>query len=344
MKPAIEMPVRTPRRKRARLVATASRAACALLMALHGLVLAASDAAGAFPVKPVRMIAPFSAGGGGDTVARLVAQKLSDVLSQQVIVDNRPGASNIIGTELTARAAPDGYTIMIANTVHTINAGLSRKLPYDSIHDFSAISLIATTPFMLIVHPSLRAKSVRDLVALAKAKPGQINYASAGTGTAAHLAAEMFRIGAGIDIVHIPYKGVSQALIDTVAGATQVMILSPITALPQVKAKKVRALAVTTAQRSNALPELPTMQESGIARYEFSSWYGLLAPRAVPAAIIARLNGAVVKSLEQKELRSKLATDAAEPAGGTPEQFAEHLKKEVKRFSDLVKRIKLQLD
>jgi tripartite-type tricarboxylate transporter receptor subunit TctC len=341
MKPAIRMPIPVPGMKRAR---PAFTALCALLVAIRGLVPAASDAAEPFPVKPVRVIAPFAAGGGADTVARLLAQKLADALSQQVIVDNRPGASNIIGTELAARAAPDGYTIMIANTVHTINAGLFRKLPYDPINDFAAISLIATTPFMLIVHPSLPAKSVRELVALAKSRPGQINYASPGAGTAAHLAAEMFRVGAGIAIVHIPYKGIPQALIDTVAGATQVMILSPITALPQVKAGKVRALAVTTAQRSNALPELPTMQESGIAGYEFTSWYGLLAPRAVPGPIIARLNEAVGKSLQQKDLRGKLAAEAAEPAGGTSEQFTALLRQEVKKFSGLIRQIKLQLD
>lgn len=323
---------------------TVARAGCALLLTMHGFVPAASEAAEAFPVKPVRVIAPFAAGGGGDTVARLVAQKLAEGLSQQVIVDNRPGASNIIGTELTARAAPDGYTIMIANTVHTINAGLLRKLPYDPLNDFAPISLIATTPFMLIVHPSLPARSVRELVLLAKSRPGQINYASPGAGTAAHLAAEMFRVGADIDIVHIPYKGIPQALIDTVAGTTQLMILSPITALPQVKAGKVRALAVTTARRSNALPELPTMQESGIAGYDFSSWYGLIAPRAVPAPIIARLNEAVGTALKQKDLRAKLAGEAAEPAGGTPQQFGALLAQEVKRFSELVRRIKLQVD
>lgn len=315
-----------------------------LFLALAVLAPAQGRAAEAFPVKPVRMIAPFSAGGGADTVARLVAQKLSEPLGQQVIVDNRPGASNIIGTELTARSAPDGYTIMIANTVHAINAGLFKKLPYDPIGDFTAIALVATTPYMLIVHPSLPVKSVKELVALARTRPGQINYASAGNGTAAHLAVEMLKLAAGIDLVHIPYKGISQALTDTLAGATQVMILSPITALAQVKAGKVRALAVTTAQRSKSLPDIPTMQESGIPGYEFSSWYGLLAPRGTPAPVVARLNEAVNQALQQNDLRARLAADAAEPAGGTPGQFAAQLKREVARFSDLVKRIKLQAD
>lgn len=298
----------------------------------------------AYPSKPVRMIAPFSAGGGADVVARLIAQKLSDSLSQQVVVDNRPGASNIIGTEATARSAPDGYTIMIANTVHTINAGLFRKLPFDPVNDFTAIGLVATTPFILVVHPSLPVKSVRELIALAKARPGQINYASGGPGTAAHLTAEMFRLGAGVDIVHIPYKGISQGLIDTVAGATQIMIPSPLTALPQVKAGRLRALAVTTVERSKALPDLPTMREAGVPGYEFSSWYGLLGPRAMPAAVVTRLNEDVNKLLQQSDVRSRLAAEAAEPAGGTPDQFANHIRQEVKRFTDLVKRSKLQVD
>jgi tripartite-type tricarboxylate transporter receptor subunit TctC len=318
-------------------------AAPAILLAATLAPLAAL-AADAYPVKPVRMIAPFSAGGGADTVARLVAQKISEPLGQQVVVDNRPGASNIIGTELTARSAPDGYTIMIANTVHAINAGLFKKLPYDPVGDFAAIALVATTPYMLSVHPSLPVKSVKELVALAKARPGQINYASPGNGTAAHLAAEMFRLGAGIDIVHIPYKGITQALTDTLAGRTQILISAPITALPQVKAGKLKALAVTTAQRSKLLPELPTMQEAGMRGYEFGSWYGLLAPRGTPAAVIARLNDAVNQALQQGDVRSRLAADAAEPAGGTPDQFAELLRRDVKRLSDLVRKIGLQQD
>src|SRR4029078_1233685 len=282
---------------------------------------------------------------------------------QQVVVDNRPGASNIIGTELTARSAPDGYTIMIANTVHAINAGLFKKLPYDPVGDFAAVVLIATTPYMLNVHPSLPVKSVKELVALAKAKPGQINYASPGSGTAAHLAAEMFKLDTGIEIVHIPYKGITQALTDTVAGRTQILISAaitalptsvagrtqilipgPITPLPQVKAGKLKALAVTTASRSKLLPDLPTMQESGIRGYEFGSWYGLLAPRGSPAAVVARLNEAVNKLLQQPDVRRPLAADAADPAGGTPEQFAEQVRQEVRKFSELVRKSKLQAD
>lgn len=314
----------------------------AMAMALAAAVPA--RAAEAFPSKPIRLVAPFAAGGGADTVARATAQKLGEILSQQVIIDNRPGASNIIGTDLAAKAAPDGYTIMIANSVHTINAGLSRKLPYDSVRDFTPISLVATTPFMLIVHPSLPVKSVWDLIALARSRPGQLNYASPGSGTAAHLAVELFKLDAGIQMLHVPYKGISQALTDTIAGATQVMILSPSTALAQARAGRVRALAQTGAKRSEAMPEVPTMQEGGVKGYEFTSWYGLLAPRAVPGPIIAQLNGAVVKALQQKDLRDRLESAGAEPQSSTPEQFGELIKREIGRFTDLVQRAKLTLD
>ena len=296
------------------------------------------------PARPIRMIAPFSAGGGADTVARATAQKLTEILSQQVIVDNRPGASNIIGTDLAAKAAPDGNTILIANSVHTINAGLLRKLPYDSVRDFLPISLIATTPFMMIVNPSLPAKSVRDLIFLAKSKPGQLNYASPGAGTAAHLAAELFKLEADVDIVHVPYKGIAQALTDTIAGATQVMILSPSTALTQAKAGRVRALAVTGAKRSEAMPDIPTMQEGGLKGYEFTSWYGLLAPRGVPRSSVTRLNAAVVKALEQEGMRNRLSSAGAEPQSSTPEQFGDLINREIKKFTNLVQRSKLTID
>jgi tripartite-type tricarboxylate transporter receptor subunit TctC len=296
----------------------------------------------AFPAKPIRLVAPFSAGGGGDTVARLVAQKLTDVFGQQVIVDNRAGANNIIGTEAVARAAPDGYTILIVNNSHASNTYLFRKLPYDAVGDFAPISLVALTPFMLVVHPSLPVKSVRDLIELARARPGQLNYASAGIGSVAHFAAELFRINAKVNIVHIPYKGVTGAVIDTMAGAAQMMIVSPITVLPQVKAGKLRALAVTTAARSRALPDLPTLQESGVAGYEFSSCYGLLAPRGVPGPVLASLNQAVSRVLQQKDLQDRLASEAAEPAGGTPEQFGEYLKQQGDKFAKLIKAIGLK--
>ena len=295
-----------------------------------------------FPAKSIRLVAPFSAGGGADTVARLVAQKLSDLYGHQVNVDNRAGASNIIVTEIVARAAPDGYTILIANNNHASNGSLFRKLPYDPVNDFAPISLVALTPFVLVVHPSLPVKSVRELIELSRAKPGQLNYASAGNGTAAHLAVELFRIAARVNIVHIPYKGVTGAVIDTIAGATQMMIVSPLTVLPHIKAGRLRALAVTTATRSRAMPELPTLQESGVAGYEFSSWYGFLAPRAVPGPIIVSLNQGTVRVLQQKDVQARLASEGAEPAAGTPGQFADYLRQQIEKYAKLVKTLGLK--
>ena len=295
-----------------------------------------------FPAKPIRLVAPFSAGGGGDTVARLIAQKLGEVYGQQVIVDNRAGANNIIGTEVVARAAPDGYTILIVNNSHASNTYVFRKLPYDAVADFAPISLVALTPYMVMVHPSLPARSVRELIELARAKPGQLNYASAGIGSVGHFATELLRVSTRIDIVHIPYKGITSAVIDTIAGATQLIIASPLSAQPQVKAGKLRALAVTTAARSRAMSELPTLQESGVAGYEFSSCYALLAPRAVPDPVIASLNQSVTRVLQQKDVQARLASEAADPAGGTPQQLADYLGQQSEKFAKLVKAIGLK--
>ena len=215
-------------------------------------------------VKPIRMISPFAAGGGADTVARFFAQKLSASLQQQVIVDPRPGAGSIIGTELAAKALPDGYTLLIVNDTHAINTNLRSKLPYDPIKDFAPVTLIASTPFLLIVHPALPVKSTQDLIKLAKSKPGEINYASSGNGTVAHFAGEFFRIAAGINIVHVPYRGITGAVIDVTSGAAQMMIVSPLSALPLVRSGKLRALAVTSAERARALPDLPAVRESGL--------------------------------------------------------------------------------
>jgi tripartite-type tricarboxylate transporter receptor subunit TctC len=269
---------------------------------------------------------------------------MSEILAQQVIVDNRAGASNIIGTEIVARASPDGYTILIANNNHASNPSLYHKLPYDTVNDFAPISLVALTPFLLVVHPSLPVKTVRELVALAQARPGQINFASAGNGTAAHLAVELLKISARIDVVHIPYKGVSGAVIDTLAGATQMMIVSPLTVLPQVRSGKLRALAVTTAARSHAVPELPTMHEAGIQDYEFSSWYGLLAPRGVPAGTIAHLNQAAVHALQGRDLQLRLTGEGAEPAAGTPGQFGAYLKQQMDKYAKLVQQTGLHAE
>jgi len=321
---------------------SASRIVAATL--LGSSVAVSSVCAQSFPSKPVRIVVPSSAGGGADTTARLLAQRLSDVFGQQVVVDNRPGAGNIIGTELVAKAAPDGYTLLLAINNHAINASLYRKLPYDPIQDFAPISLLITAPHILVVHPSLPVKSVQDLIRLARAKPGQINYASAGNGTSAHFAAELFKLNAKVQMTHIPYKSLSGAVTDVVSGAVQVMFPSPLTALGQMKAGRLKGLAVTTARRSQTMPELPTIQESGVPGYEFSTWYGLLAPRATPDALITRLNQAVVQILRSQDMQKRVTGDGGDPVGSSPDAYGAFLKAEVEKYAKLVKEIGLQID
>jgi len=316
----------------------------AVVSLLSSLVAVSSVCAQSFPSKPVRIVVPSSAGGGADITARLLAQRLSDVFGQQVVVDNRPGAGNIIGTELVAKAAPDGYTLLLAINNHAINASLYRKLPYDPIQDFAPISLLITAPHILVVHPSLPVRSIQDLIRLARAKPGEINYASAGNGTSAHFAAELFKLNAKVQMTHSPYKSLSGAVTDVVSGAVQVMFPSPLTALGQMKAGRLRGLEVTTARRSQTMPELPTIQESGVAGYEFSTWYGLLAPRATPDALITRLNQAVVQILRSQDMQARVTGDGGDPVGSSPDAYGAFLKAEVEKYAKLVKQIGLQSD
>ena len=297
-----------------------------------------------FPNRPIRMVAPFSAGGGADSVARLVAEKLSDALGKQVVVDNRPGASNIIGTDIVAKAPPDGYTLLLAINNHAINAGLFPKLPYDPQKDFTAITLIGLNPFMLVVCPSLPVKSVQDLIHHARAKPGTLNYASAGNGTAAHFAAELFKLRAKVEMTHVPYKGVSQAVIDLVAGSVHVMLPSPGSAIAQVKAGRLRLLAVTTSRRTRAMPDVPTLHESGVPGYEFSNWWGLLAPRGTPHPAVTRIHKEVAQLLQAKDVQARLGGENGEPVGSTPEYFRDYLKTEIDKYSRLVKEIGLKPD
>ena len=296
----------------------------------------------AYPIKPIRLISPFAAGGGADTVARFFAQKLAGSLQQQVLVDNRPGAGSIIGTEAAAKSPPDGYTILIVNDTHAINASLYKKLPYDPLKDFAPITLIALTPFMLIVHPSLPVRSVRDLIQLAKSKPGQINYASSGNGSVAHFAGELFKISAGVNMVHVPYRGISGTVVAVTSGEAQVMIVSPLSALSLVRTGKLRGIAVTGARRSKILPDLPTMQESGLKDYEFSSCYGLLAPRNTSDAVIATLNQAVVRLLKSEDVQTRLREESAEPVGSTPEAFQKYLIEQSAKYAKIVRATGMQ--
>ena len=315
-----------------------------LLAALIAGCLALPVVAQTFPSRPVRIIVPSTPGGAADLLARMLAQPMAAGLGQAVVVDNRPGAGNLIGTDAVAKAAPDGHTLLLAINNHAINASLYKKLPYDPVKDFAAVSLLVSTPHMMLVHPALGVKSVAEFIALARAQPGKINYASAGNGTAAHFAAELFKLNAGVDLTHVPYKGLAGAMNDTVGGTVQVIFPSPLTALPQVRAGKLVALAVTTPTRSRSMPDLPTLQESGLSGYVFDSWYGLLAPRGTPKPVLSRLHEIVAQALQAPELQQRLSAEAAEPVGSTPEQFEKYLLDEVAQYTRLVGQLGLSAD
>jgi len=297
-----------------------------------------------YPAKPIRFLVPFPPGGGNDTIARLIGQKLTAATGQQVIVDNRPGAGGTIGAEAAARAAPDGYTMFLAGVAtHGINPNLRKKLSYDPVKDFDAVSLIASAPLLVVVHPSLPAKSVKELIALAKARPGQINYASNGAGGSSHLAVELFNMMTGARMVHIPYKGLAPALTELIAGEVQVMFSSAVAMLPQVKAGKLRAIAMTGARRSPAIPAIPTVAEAGVPGYETGSWYGVVVPAGSPRPAINRLAqdiGAIVKSAE---ITNRLVNEAVIPVGGTPDEFAAHIRKELARWAKVIKSAKIEI-
>jgi len=308
-------------------------------------VVAATTAFGAerYPSKPVRLIVPFAAGGNTDIVARAVAQKLAESLGQQVVVDNRGGAGGVIGTELAARASSDGYTLLMVSASHVINPGL-RKLPYDTAKDFTAISIVADVPVILVVHPSLPVKTVPQLVALAKARPGQLNCASGGSGTTAHLAAELLKSAAAINFAHIPYKGVGPALVDLLGGQVQMMFSAMPSVMPHVRQGRLRALGIAAAQRSPALPDLPTIREAGIPGVDANVNFALLAPAATPKEIIARLNGEVGKILRMPEVRERMLSEGAVPVGNSAEEATRFLAVEIARWGKVTKALGLRPD
>lgn len=288
-----------------------------------------------YPNRPLRLVTPVAAGGGADATARMLANKLSEAFTQRVVVDNRPGASNIIGTEIVAKALPDGYTILWVSSTHAINAGVRHgKLPFDPLNDFAPITLFAKIPFILVVHPSLPAQSVPELIALARSKPGQLNYASAGIGSTSHFAGELLKKLARIEITHVAYKG-SAALLAVVGGETPILFTGPLSVLPHARAGRLRALAVSTAKRSAAFPDLPTVAEGGATGYEYTSWYGLLAPRRTPAAIVNTLSTAVAQALQSKEVAGFLAGEGFELDGTGPAAFREFLAREVRKYIEL---------
>ncbi|MBI3937170.1 MAG: tripartite tricarboxylate transporter substrate binding protein [Betaproteobacteria bacterium] len=282
-----------------------------------------------YPVKPIRIVVGFSPGGGGDIVARIVAQKLSENLKQSMIVDNRPGAGGSIGAAFVARSAPDGYTLLVVTSSYAVIPSLYKELSFDPIRDLAAVSLIAEAPLLVVVHPSLPVHAIRELIAFAKARPGQLNYASGGSGTSGNLAGELFKSLAGVNIVHVPYKGAGPALVDVISGQVHMNFVSMLSSLPHVKSGKLRALAVTGVKRSAALPQLPTVAEAGVKGYRRTTWYGVLAPAHTPAAIINKLSRETAKAVNSPDIRQRFMTDGAEPEGGTPKEFHDYLVSEI---------------
>jgi tripartite-type tricarboxylate transporter receptor subunit TctC len=290
-----------------------------------------------YPAKPVRVVVPFAAGGTTDIVTRILAQRMEAIWGQQLIVDNRPGAGGNIGSEIVARSPADGYTLLMATVAtHGINASLYRKIPYDPVGDFAPITLVASTPSVLMLHPSIPAGSVKELIALAKANPGQLNFGSSGNGSSHHLAGELFDSMAGVKMTHVPYKGTAAALIDLLGGRIQLTFDTLPSAMPYVKGGKLKAIAVTSAKRTRSLPDLPTIAEAGVPGYEVTSWYGLLAPAGTPADIVRKLNADFVRAIRIPEVSEKMIEAGAEPVANTPEQFAEFIRSELKKWAIVV--------
>ncbi len=299
----------------------------------------AAQAEGAWPVRTVRIISPFTPGSAGDLVARVIQPSLSELLRQSVVVDNRPGAGGNIAASIAARSNPDGYTLMMATTgTHAINAGLYEKLPYDPIRDFAPVAMVATSPNVLVVTPSTPLQSVKELIAAARAKPGELNFGSSGSGTTVHLSGELFNTMLGLKTTHVPYKGAVEALNDLLAGRLQFMFASLSSALPQVRAGKLRALAVTSAQRQLTLPDTPTVIEAGVPGFDVVVWYALVAPAGIRREIVNQLNLATVKALGSSDLKERMAAAGFDPAApSTPEQLAAYIRSELKKWVAVVK-------
>ena len=305
---------------------------------IPGVAVSQAQSETGYPSKPIRMIVPSAPGSGPDIMARAIGQKLTEALGQAIVIDDKPGAGGIIGSEAAAKAPPDGYTLIMSNAgAHTVNPSLYAKLPYDPIKDFAPVTLVALAPNILIVHPTLPVRNVKELIALAKAKPGELTFGSGGNGSTAHLSGEMFKTMAGIDIVHIPFKGSPAAVIGVIAGQIALAIPNIPPALPHVRSGKLKALAVTTAKRAAGVPELPTVAESGLPGYEATAWFGVLAPAATPPQIIARLNAAIVKIAHAREMQDRLMAEGADAVGNTPEQFAQIIRNDIAKWAKVVK-------
>jgi tripartite-type tricarboxylate transporter receptor subunit TctC len=304
--------------------------------------LAHAQPAGAYPQKPIRLISPFSPGGGASTVARMIAPDLTEAWGQPVVVDNRPGAGGAIGTEIAARAPADGYTLVMATASTIVINPLVAKAPYDPVRDFAPVVHTATVPLVLVVHPSVPAKTVKELIALSQTPGAKLNYASSGEGTTSHLAAELFKASTHAQMVHVPYKGGGQAIIDLLAGHVQTGFVNILEALPQVNAGRLRALGVSTSKRSQVAPNVPTVAEAGVPGYEVIQWSGVLAPAGVPADVVAKLNREVARILARKDVRQKLLDSGAEPGGGPPAEFAAMIRSEIAKWTKVVKTVRLK--
>ncbi len=311
------------------------------LLGSHAIVAAAQS----YPVKPIRVVVIFPAGGTADMLARVVGEGLTEKWGRPVVIDNRPGASGNIAAEIVAKAPPDGYTILLGGlTTHGINPSLYRKLPYDAVKDFAPVTTAAATPLVLVVNPSVPAQSVRELIALAKAKPKELNYASFGNGTSAHLSGVLFNLSAGVDMVHVPYKGSPPAVADLLAGRVQVMFDAIPVALPHIKAGKLRALAVTSSYRSNALPDLPTIAESGLPGFDVVGWLAFFAPAAVEKEIVRNLSAEIANILRQPDVHARLTSLGLEPRGDAPEACAAFVHAELDKWAPVVKASGVQID
>jgi tripartite-type tricarboxylate transporter receptor subunit TctC len=310
----------------------------AALLLAAGLAAAGTAHADVYPSKPIRFVVAFPPGGGTDIIARSIAQKLSERVSQQVVVDNRPGAGGNIGTDIVAKSAPDGYTMLMGSAGPlAINASLFASMPFDPQRDLAPVTLAASTPNVLVVNPSLKVTTVTELIALAKANPGRINFASSGFGTPAHLAGELFNSMAGVKLVHVPYKGASPALADLLGGQVQLMFSTMPPALPHVKDGKLRALAVTSLKRSPAAPELPTMDEAALPGFEANTWHGVVLPAGAQAEVVTRLNREIVAILHLPDVVERLSAQGAEPVGSTPEEFAAYIRSETVKWAKVVR-------
>lgn len=312
---------------------------CALRITAYAFAvstLAASASAQSYPVKPIRMIVPFAPGGNTDIIARVFAPRMGENLGQQIVVENRGGAGSVIGTEVVARAAPDGYMLLVVSAAHTINPAMIRKLPYDSVKDFTPISLIADVPTAFVVHPSLPARTVKELIAIARARPGEINYSTAGRGTVGHLAAELLSSMAKIKLVHVPYKGSGPSMVDLVAGHVQMQLSSMPAAIQHVRTGRLRMIAQTGKQRSSAAPETPTMEESGLPGFVVSSGFGMFAPADTPRAIIERVHAALARALNDAAVKDNLGKQGAEVVASSPEDYDQFNRAEIAKWIKVV--------